>query len=178
MTENEVIKVIETEKQCVLRNNENGCDRDCICCDLVMAENDIICGYDTAIKALEEIQQYRAIGTVKEIEPYVRLGEKLNLCDLVRENARLVKKIQHLEVYEKQLKEYEKIATVEECREAMEKQKPQPPDIWGDSCDKEGNIIYDMYDCPGCGQSYEIDDKYKHCPECGQAIDWRGLENL
>lgn len=66
MTENEAIKVIETEKQCVLRNNENGCDRDCICCDLVMAENDIICGYDTAIKAIEEIQQYRAIGTIEE----------------------------------------------------------------------------------------------------------------
>lgn len=130
MTENEAIKVIETEKQCVLRNNENGCDRDCICCDLVMAENDIICGYDTAIKAIKEIQQYRAIGTV------------------------------------------------EECRKAMEKQKPQIPNIWGDGYDKEGNIIYDMYDCPGCGQSYEIDDKYKHCPECGQAINWGGAEDL
>lgn len=68
MTEKEAIKVIETEKQCVLRNSENGCDRDCICCDLVMAENDIICGYDTTIKALEEIQKYRAIGTVEEIQ--------------------------------------------------------------------------------------------------------------
>ncbi len=66
MTENEAIKVIETEKQCVLRNSENGCDRDCICCDLIMPENDIICGYDTAIKSLEEIQQYREIGTVEE----------------------------------------------------------------------------------------------------------------
>lgn len=133
---------------------------------------------EIAVKALEEIQQYRAIGTVEEIEPYVRLGEKLNLCDLVRENAKLVKKIQHLEVYEKQLKEYEAIGTVEECRAAMERKKPQPPDIWGDGYDKEGNIIYDMYDCPGCGQSYEIDDKYKHCPECGQAINWGGAEDL
>lgn len=87
-------------------------------------------GLDIAIKALEEIQQYRAIGTV------------------------------------------------EECRKAMEKQKPQIPNIWGDGCDKEGNIIYDMYDCPGCGQSYEIDDKYKHCPKCGQAINWGGAEDL
>lgn len=71
MTEKKAIKVIETEKQCVLRNGENGCDRDCICCDLIMAENDIICGYDTAIKALEEIQQYRVIGTVEEFQEAV-----------------------------------------------------------------------------------------------------------
>lgn len=77
-----------------------------------------------------------------------------------------------------QLREYEAIGTVKECQAAMEKQKPQPPQIWGDGYDKEENIIYDMYDCPGCGRSYEIDDKYRHCPECGQAIDWRGLENL
>lgn len=107
----------------------------------------------------------------------MRLGEKLNLCDLIRENAKLVKKIQHLEVYEKQLKEYEAIGTVG-MPGSNGKAKPQPPDIWGDGYDKEGNIIYDMYNCPGCGQSYEIDDKYKYCPECGQALNWRGFENL
>lgn len=85
---------------------------------------------DMAIKSLEEIQEYRAIGTIKE------------------------------------------------CQAAIEKQKSQLPDIWGDGCDKEGNIIYDMYDCPECGKSYEIDDKYKHCPECGQAINWRDFESL
>lgn len=77
-----------------------------------------------------------------------------------------------------ELEQYQAIGTVDECRKAIEKQKPQPPHIWGDGYDKEENIIYDMYDCPGCGQSYEIDDKYKHCPECGQAISWRGFENL
>lgn len=77
-----------------------------------------------------------------------------------------------------QLAEYETIGTVDECREAMEKQKLQTPDIWGDGYDKEGNIIYEMYDCPGCGQSYEIDDKYEHCPKCGQALNWRGFEKL
>lgn len=77
-----------------------------------------------------------------------------------------------------QLAEYEKMGTVEECREAREKERPKTPYIWGDGCDDEGNMIYDMYDCPGCGKSYETDDKYKHCPECGQTIDWRGYENL
>ena len=45
--------------------------------------------FDMAISALEEIQQYRALGTVEEIEFYIRLAKNMNVCDLVRENARL-----------------------------------------------------------------------------------------
>ncbi len=30
-------------------------------------------------------------------------------------------------------------------------------------------MIYDMYDCPNCGKSYEIDyHDYKFCPEFGE----------
>ncbi len=55
----------------------------------------------------------------------------------------------------------------------MEKQKAKKPDIWGDGCDDEGNMIYDMYSCPNCGKDYEIDyAKHDFCPHCGQAIDW------
>lgn len=76
------------------------------------------------------------------------------------------------------LHEYEKTGLEpDEVMKLKEKSEPEPP-IWGDGCDKEGNIIYDMYDCPGCGQSYESDDKYGHCPKCGQALDWRDLEDL
>lgn len=121
MTENEAIEVIITEKKCVLRNIQ-GCDRKCGKCDLVMKDKVIIAGYNVAISALEEIQQYREIGTV------------------------------------------------EECREAMEKQKAKCPDIWGDGY-SEGKIVYDMYDCPNCGKSYEIDSgNYNHCPNCGQKL--------
>lgn len=79
---------------------------------------------DTAIKALEELQQYRSIGTV------------------------------------------------EECREAVERQKSKIPDVWGDGYDEDGNMIYDMYTCPNCGENYEIDyDHYDYCPKCGQHMD-------
>ena len=58
------------------------------------------------------------------------------------------------------------------CKKAMEKQKANEPYIWGDGC-SDGYPVYDMYDCPGCGKSYEIDgEKYDYCPNCGQAIDW------
>ena len=73
----------------------------------------------------------------------------------------------------KEVMEYRKIGSVQECQEARERQVMNKPNIWGDGYDDEGNMIYDMYDCPNCGKSYEIDyEKYKFCPECGQAIDW------
>lgn len=77
----------------------------------------------------------------------------------------------------KENKRYRATGTVKECREARKKQKPEIPDIWGDGYDKEGNMVYDMWNCPNCGKSYEIGfDDYKFCPECGPAIDRRDLD--
>lgn len=71
-----------------------------------------------------------------------------------------------------QLQRYRVIGTVDECRGAVERQKPKTPNIWGDGYDENGNMIYDMYDCPCCGKSYEIDyDHYEYCPKCGQHMD-------
>ncbi len=73
-----------------------------------------------------------------------------------------------------EIQQYQKIGTVEECRKAVEKQKAQAPHIWGDGY-SGGKPVYDMYDCPNCGKSYEIDyDNYKYCPECGQRLDLQG----
>ena len=56
--------------------------------------------------------------------------------------------------------------------EALKKQMPKKPAIWGDGY-ADGMLVYDMWDCPDCEKSYEIDyDHYDHCPDCGQAIDW------
>lgn len=62
MTENEAKAFLEIEKQCINRN----CDRNCAQCDIVQKIEDLNSAYDAAIKALEEVQQYRAIGTVEE----------------------------------------------------------------------------------------------------------------
>lgn len=79
----------------------------------------------------------------------------------------------------KEIEQYRAISTVEECREARERQRAKKPNIWGDSYDDEGNMIYDMYNCPNCGKSYEVDyHEYKFCPECGQAIDRSDLDKL
>ncbi|WP_434310182.1 hypothetical protein [Hominifimenecus sp. rT4P-3] len=76
----------------------------------------------------------------------------------------------------KEIQQYRAVGTIEECREAVERQKPKTPNIWGDGYDDEGNMSYDTYDCPNCGKSYETDyHDYKFCPECGQAIDRSNL---
>ncbi len=75
-----------------------------------------------------------------------------------------------------ELEQYRAIGSVEECRTAMERQTAKIPDTYGDGYDRDGNIIIDMYDCPNCGKTYEIEsDHYKYCPECGQAIDRSNL---
>ncbi|EOS49314.1 hypothetical protein C809_01910 [Lachnospiraceae bacterium MD335] len=111
-------------------------------------------------QAIEEVQQYREIGTVRELkelkECVFRGTEPASICIAM----------QHL-------KKYEAVGTIEECRAAVEKS----PDIWGGRYDKEGNMIYDMYDCQNCGESYETDgNRYNHCPNCGQAFLPGGIE--
>ena len=60
---------------------------------------------------------------------------------------------------------------------AYEKQTPKKPAFWSDGY-ADGQLAYDTWFCPGCGEEYELDyDEYKYCPECGQAIDWGGAEN-
>lgn len=114
---------------------------------------------ETIIKGFEELEQYRAIGTVEEIkrvQKYSALAKKHTTIGKVIDSCA----------------EYEDIGTVEECREAREKQTKKNPNIWGDGYDNEGKMIYDMYDCPNCGKSYEIDySDYDYCPNCGQAFD-------
>ena len=82
----------------------------------------------------------------------------------------------------KMLSEYREIGTVEECREAAEKQKPKKPkdrlkinpviDCNGAYIDAD-TTVYLL--CPSCGEAVGIDENVdKFCRECGQAID----ENL
>lgn len=107
-----------------------------------------------AIKALQEIKQYREIGTVNEFKNWKE--------DWLNKFESLI--------------EYRKIGTVEECREAREKQKAKKPDYEGDGY-ADGHLVYDTWICPCCEERYEVEyDDYKHCPNCGQAIDWRNEE--
>lgn len=116
MTENEAIKELETSIDLAKMCTQNY-DR----------KNEIQ-GYEMAIKALEQVQQYHQIGTV------------------------------------------------EECREAVEKQTAKKPDYEGDGF-SDGQLVYDTWICPCCGKHYEVDcDRYYYCQNCGQHIDWSDEE--
>lgn len=70
-----------------------------------------------------------------------------------------------------ELEQYRALGTVEELKEAKEKQIPQMPNIEGNGY-ADGHLVYDTWICPNCEKHYEIDyDDYDYCPNCGQAID-------
>ena len=98
---------------------------------------------DMAIEALEEIQLY-----------------KDNKLCLIPED-----------VYSRQCSEldaYKEIGTVEECREAVEKQKPKKPILRNDN----GKL---RKSCPVCGCFFS--PLSRSCPKCGQAILWENEDD-
>ena len=80
----------------------------------------------------------------------------------------------------KEIQQYREIGTVEECRKAVEKQKPKAPkdslkikpviDENGAYVDADVTV-YLL--CPNCGEMVGIDENVdKFCHKCGQAIQW------
>ena len=59
---------------------------------------------------------------------------------------------------------------------ALGKQVANKPDLWGDGY-ADDVLVYDMYDCPYCGKSFELYyEQTKCCKECGQLFDWTGID--
>lgn len=84
------------------------------------------------------------------------------------------------EVYERdceELEQYREIGTVEECRKAVEKQKPKKPIPinYQDYADKIDNAEFfeGSYFCPNCGTVLRSGS---YCNRCGQKLGWN--ENL
>ena len=196
MTENEAIKVLVTQKQCIDKSSSGQCKINCGDCkkNIPIAYQEK--SYEVAIEALKEIQQYREIGTIEELKYFKDMKVRLEkyhanisvssllecFIETVFENTR------HegfIILTNKEAKDYEtycSIGTVEECREAVEKQKPKAPkdslkikpviDENGSYVDADVTV-YLL--CPNCGEMIGIDESCdKFCRECGQAID----ENL
>lgn len=68
----------------------------------------------------------------------------------------------------KEIQQYRGIGTVEECLEAVEKQKPKKPKKVTNS----GVRYTDEYVCPNCEQHFTGTGIAEYCYHCGQAIDW------
>ena len=128
---------------------------------------------EEAVKALKEIQNYRKLGTLEE------LARAKKYIDLSKRHGTIGEMID-------ECAEYESIGTVEECREAIEKQKPQKPkdslkidpviDENGAYVDAD-TTVYLL--CPNCREMVGIEDNCdRFCHECGQAIDNENLEGM
>lgn len=84
------------------------------------------------------------------------------------EATRRLKRIADNEAYADKFRDACRLAIAD-----LEKQTPKKPTFEGDGYDDSGNIIYDTWICPCCGDRYEYDyEIHNHCPTCGQAIDW------
>ena len=173
MTENEAKRFLEIEKECINRN----CDRNCAQCDIVQKIEDLNSAYDAAIKALEEVQLYRAYKE-KFKATYGDCDNALEvILDLILKYEFEQMKGSYIlrlltDEDAKKWDEYKQIGTPEECRAAVEKQTPKRPDYEGDGY-ADGQLVYDTWICPGCGKRYEVGyDEYDYCPNCGQKFDW------
>lgn len=106
-----------------------------------------------ALKAIEEVQEYRKLGTVEELKTaqrYINLAKKHGTIGKVIESCA----------------DYESIGTVEEVREAVEKTKPIKPDV----VEVESGTKYLM--CPKCKLTTVIYNEMVvgYCPKCGQKL--------
>ena len=127
---------------------------------------DYTVAFKTAIKALEEIQYYREIGTVEECKELAAIVNKVERNELAKIIDEWIS--------------YRKIGTVEECREVVEKQKPKKRIYPKTALER----YYHAPECPNCKRElkpqicgYTLSQAigiYSYCPWCGQAID----ENL
>lgn len=161
MTENEAVKYMRIEKECINRD----CDRNCAKCDIVQEVDDLNSAYDAAIKALEEVQQYRAIGEVSTCR------DAVDICRDMIERGIEPENVEAYIFFEDAC--VKKGFTIKGLLESREKQTPKNPDLEGDGYGDDGVLIYDTWICPCCGKRYEIDyEEYDYCPNCGQAIDW------
>lgn len=121
-------------------------------------------GIDTAIKALEEVQQYRAI----EKELKERYHANVDIPLLMHHFIETIFEVEKHEGFciltnedKEAWEEYKAIGTPEECRAAEKKQKAKKMESpW----------------CPCCGKflTTEYMNKRYHCIYCGQLLEWEG----
>lgn len=106
---------------------------------------------------------------IKVIEEFLRTNSDADDKEC-RKNIQILTKTNDVLRALQELKQYRAIGTVEECREAREKQRGKKPTLYGDFDD--GKLI-----CPNCEEDLMdlAECGFNCCPYCGQAIDWSEL---
>lgn len=108
-----------------------------------------------AIQALEEIQQYRAIGTVEEFQKLRKM-----FGDDFSEMSEVVKRIL------KEYPEYQSIGTIEEFKALKEKAEPR-------KVIEHKTPYFVHWQCGNCGAEFYSGQTF--CDDCGHSADWGEL---
>lgn len=115
-------------------------------------------GLDIAISAMQELQEYKEIGTVKGYKDAIKAYD-----DCYFEKQEL----------EKELSDYKGLGNFTEVKKAVDKQDSKHPSYDGDGYAPDGTFVWNEWICPRCGARYKVNyDDYDYCPNCGQHIDW------
>ena len=138
---------------------------------------------------LDELESYRAIGTVNEFKSlkedwlnkfdslieYRKIGTPDELKQLKENGAFTGVELAQLAAMQMKLKEYQAIGTVEEFRTAVEKQKEKKPII---KYKGTHDCVTEVeWKCPICGTNYiELKPCGEWCRYCGQKLDWSDEE--
>ena len=160
MTENEAIIQLNFDMEMIIFNPYTG---ENLTLEQIKAHNEdnykTYLADELAITALTEIQQYRAIGTVEEIEN----SFKKTINAFEKANP-LIKSALDI------LQEYQRIGTIDEFKALKEKNEAKKPIFKFEYEDGR-----QFYDCPVCGayvMHAGVQSKEKYCSNCGQKLDW------
>lgn len=113
-----------------------------------------------------------AINYLRQIDP--KHIECVELIDMKEVWENIPQAISIAEKALKEIQQYRAIGTVEECREARERQRGKKPIMKPFYKDMEEEYLC----CPACGDiltdRIPMDNKdfYFHCLNCGQNLDW------
>lgn len=105
------------------------------------------------IKALEDLEQYRAIGTVEELKSMKENGAFTGV------------ELAQLATMQMRLKEYSAIGTIEEIKALKEKNVAKKPRFYAHNyyCTECGNLV---------GNNEFEWQRFLYCDKCGQKLDW------
>lgn len=154
MTENEAIEWLRKIQNPMISEAELYCAETCYGLGKMVYPEPEDYVFETAIQALEEIQQYRAIGTVKKVS---RLKELYDKAKWLLDDER------------KKRRNFESIGTVEEFKALKEKNEPKKP-----IRRPNHNMTWEEVICPRCSRSVS-EYRNQYC-DCGQKIDWKRKE--
>lgn len=118
----------------------------------------------TICEALQEVQEYKTIGTIEELKSMKENGAFTGV------------ELAQLAAMQMRLKEYLAIGTIEEFKALKEKAEPKKVALrlCGDC--QRGCVDCDRYEdrCPACngGLYVESGKNHEYCPNCGQKLDW------